>query len=63
MLGESYNTGDNYRSKVNREAPYVVDELDVTGLLIHGLKQLVKDKKKWLSLVKNIVKKRKRTNV
>ena len=35
----------------------------ITRLSVNDLKQLVKDRKKWHSLVKNQVNKRKRTNV
>ena len=39
------------------------DIKSVTGLSVNDLNQLVKDRKKWRTLVNNIVKKRKRTNV
>ena len=39
------------------------DIKSVTGLSVNDLNQLMKDRKKWKLLVKNIVKKRKWTNV
>ena len=40
-----------------------MDVKSVTGLSINDLNQLMKDRKKWKLVVKNIVKKRKRTNI
>ena len=39
------------------------DIKSVSGLSVHDLNQLVKDRKKWYFLVNNKVKKRKRTNI
>jgi hypothetical protein len=39
------------------------DIKSVTRFSVNELNQLVKDRKKWHSLVKNIVKKRKRINI
>jgi hypothetical protein len=42
----------------------VIDDIkSVTGLSLNDLNQLVKDRKKWRTLVYNTVKKRKWTNV
>ena len=39
------------------------DIKSITGLSVNDLKQLVKDRKKWRLLMKNLVKKRKLTDI
>ena len=64
-LGEIYNAGNNCRSKEKGKPRmrWMDDIKSVTGLSLNELNQLVKDRKKWRTLVHNIVKKRKLTNV
>jgi hypothetical protein len=51
------------RKKGKPRMRWMDDIKSVTGLSVNDLNQLVKDRKKWHSVVNNIVKKRKRTNV
>jgi hypothetical protein len=51
------------RKKGKPHMRWMVDIKSVTVLSVNGLNQLVKDRKKSRSLVNNIVRKRKQTNV
>ena len=42
---------------------WIDDVKSATGLSVYDFKQLVQERKNWCSLVGNVVKKRKRTNV
>ena len=49
------------RKKRKPHMRWMEDIRSVTGLSVNDLNQLVKDRKKWRSLVNNILEKRKRT--
>ena len=59
MLGITAGT----RKKGKPRMRWMDDIKSVTGVSVHDFSQLVKDRKKWNSLVNNMVKKRKRTNI
>ena len=50
------------RKKGKLHLQWMADIKSVTGLSVNDLNQLVKDRKKWHSLMNDIVKKRKLTN-
>ena len=51
------------RKKGKPRMRWMGDIKSLTGLSVNDLNKLVKDRKNWKLLVKNIVKKRKRTNI
>ena len=59
-----YNAGNNCRRKEKKEALYAMDgrHQKCNWTLSKRLNQLVKDRKKWNSLVNYIVKNKKRIN-
>ena len=59
MLGITAGPGKKGKPRMR----WMDDIKSVTGLSVNDISQLVKDRKKWNSLVNNIVKKRKRTNI